>query len=263
MYKIANTNDASQPVTTTPLEATHADFFGDETELDVSNITNTYLVPTTLNTRIHKDHSLDYVIRDVQSIEPKKVIQALTDPTWIEAMQNELLQFKLQKGYTQEEGIDYDEVFAPVARIEAISFHSLSSFKDLLYTRWIIKSDILLVQVYVDDIIFGSNKKELCTAYEKLMHKKFQMSSMGELTFFIGLQVTQKDDGISSFGQDSPFDLEAYTDSDYAGASLDRKSTTGGCQFLGRRLISWQCKKQTIVANSTTKAEYVAASTCL
>ncbi|GJV04712.1 putative ribonuclease H-like domain-containing protein [Tanacetum coccineum] len=60
----------------------------------------------------------------------------------------------------------------------------------------------------------------------------------------------------------SPFDLVAYTDSDYAGASLDRKSTTGGCQFLGCRLISWQCKKQTVVANSTTKAEYVAASSC-
>ncbi|GJR88898.1 ribonuclease H-like domain-containing protein [Tanacetum coccineum] len=60
--------------------------------------------------------------------------------------------------------------------------------------------------------------------------------------------------------KDSPFDLEAYTDSDYAGASLDRKSTTCGCQFLGRRLISWQCKKQTIVANSSTEAEYVATA---
>ncbi|GJT83961.1 uncharacterized mitochondrial protein-like protein [Tanacetum coccineum] len=60
----------------------------------------------------------------------------------------------------------------------------------------------------------------------------------------------------------SPFDLVAYTDSDYAGASLDRKSTIGGCQFLGCRLISWQCKKQTMVANSTTEAEYVAASSC-
>ncbi|GJZ76536.1 hypothetical protein Tco_0641208 [Tanacetum coccineum] len=49
---------------------------------------------------------------------------------------------------------------------------------------------------------------------------------------------------------------------DYAGASLDRKSTTGGCQFLGCRLISWQCKKQTVVAKSTTEAEYVTASSC-
>ncbi|GKE44788.1 hypothetical protein Tco_1472072, partial [Tanacetum coccineum] len=56
--------------------------------------------------------------------------------------------------------------------------------------------------------------------------------------------------------------MEAFSDSDYGGASFDKKSTTGGCQFLGRRLISWQCKKQTIVENSTTEAEYVAAANC-
>ncbi|GJU62022.1 copia protein [Tanacetum coccineum] len=140
----------------------------------------------------------------------------------------------------------------------------------------------------------------MCTEFEKMMHKKFQISSMGELTFFLGLQVTQKDDGIfisqdkyvdeilKKFGfstmritstpmetskpllkdakaedvDDSTFDLEAYSDSDYAGVSLDRKSTTGGCQFLGSRLISWQCKKQTIVAISTTEVECVAAANC-
>nr|GEV11291.1 putative ribonuclease H-like domain-containing protein [Tanacetum cinerariifolium] len=149
--------------------------------------------------------------------------------------------------------------------------------------------DILLVQVYVDDIIFGSTKKELCNKFERLMKDSFQMSYMGELTFFLGLQVKQKDDGIfisqdkyvtevlrkfnfsdvktastpvemekplvkdangvdvdvhlyrSMIGSlmylttsrpdiiDSPFELVAYIDSDYAGASLDRKSTTGGC----------------------------------
>ncbi|GJW15196.1 hypothetical protein Tco_0019329 [Tanacetum coccineum] len=102
------------------------------------------------------------------------------------------------------------------------------------------KGDILLVQVYVDDIIFGSTKEELCFAFEKLMIEKFQDELMGELTFLLALQSEAEDD--------------------YAGASLDRKSTTGGCQFLGCRLISWQCKKQTMVANSTTEAEYVAAS---
>ncbi|GJS77764.1 putative ribonuclease H-like domain-containing protein, partial [Tanacetum coccineum] len=164
--------------------------------------------------------------------------------------------------------------------------------------------------------------------FEKLMHDKFQMSSIGEISFFLGLQVKQKSDGIfisqdkyvaeilkkfdfasvkttstpmetnkaliknkeaedvdvrlyrSMIGslmyltasrpdimfavcacaRDSPFDLEVFSNSDYAGASHDKKSTTGGCQFLGKRLISWQCKKQTIVANSTTKAEYVAAA---
>nr|GEY64097.1 copia protein [Tanacetum cinerariifolium] len=147
--------------------------------------------------------------------------------------------------------------------------------------------------VYVDDIIFGSTNKELCKAFEKLIKDKFQMSLMGELTFFLGLQVKQKDNGIfisqdkyvaeilRNFGltdvkmifrylkgkphlglwypKDSPFNLVAYSNSDYAGASLDRKSTTGGCQFLGCRLISWQCKKQTVVTTSSTKAEYVAA----
>ncbi|GJY57475.1 putative ribonuclease H-like domain-containing protein [Tanacetum coccineum] len=175
------------------------------------------------------------------------------------------------QGYTQEEGIDYDEVFAPVARIEAIRlFLAYALFKDFVVYQMDVKSaflygkikeevyvcqppgfedpdfpdrvykvekalyglhqaprawyetlstylldnefqrgkidktlfikrykgDILLVQVYVDDIIFGSTKKELCNAFEKLMHEKFQMSSMGELTFFLGLQVKQKKDGI-------------------------------------------------------------------
>ncbi|GJV72223.1 hypothetical protein Tco_1492218 [Tanacetum coccineum] len=65
------------------------------------------------------------------------------------------------------------------------------------------------------------------------------------------------------YPKDSPFDLVGYTDNDYPGASLDRKSTTGGCQFLRCRLISWHSKKRTVVANSTTEAEYVAPSRCL
>nr|GEX50761.1 hypothetical protein [Tanacetum cinerariifolium] len=139
-----------------------------------------------------------------------------------------------------------------------------------------------------------------------------QMSSMGELTFFLGLQVKHKQDGIFIsqdkyvaeilrkfdltgrklastpidtkkpllkdadgedvdvhryrylkgkphlglwYPKDSPFNLVAYLDFDYAGASLDRKSTTGGCQFLGCRLISWQCKKQIVVATSSTEMD--------
>ncbi|GJS62331.1 putative ribonuclease H-like domain-containing protein [Tanacetum coccineum] len=167
------------------------------------------------------------------------------------------------QGYTQEEVIDYDEVFAPVARVEAIRlFLAYASFKDFVVYQMDVKSaflygkieeemyacqppgfedpdfhdrvykvkkalyglhqalrawyetlstylldngfqkgkidknlyikrykgDILLVQVYVVDIIFSSTKMELCIAFEKLMHEKYQMSSMGELTFFLGLQ---------------------------------------------------------------------------
>nr|GEZ37214.1 putative ribonuclease H-like domain-containing protein [Tanacetum cinerariifolium] len=341
------------------------------------------------------------------------------------------------QGHIQDEGIDYEEVFAPVARIEAIRlFLAYASFMGFMVYQMYVKSaflyetieeevyvcqppgfedldypdkvykvvkalyglhqaprawyetsvnyllengfqrgkidqilfikrqkdDILLIQIYVDDIIFGSKNKDLCKAFEKLMKEKFQMSSMVELTFFLGLQVKQKKDGIfisqdkyvveilRKFGltegksastpivtekpllkdpngedvdvhtyrsmigslmyltssrldimfavcayahfqvtpkashlhvvnrifrylkgkshlglwypKDLPFDLVAYSYSDYAGASLDRKSTTGGCQFFGCRLISWQCKKKTVVATSSTKAEYIAAASC-
>ncbi|GKE96521.1 putative ribonuclease H-like domain-containing protein, partial [Tanacetum coccineum] len=314
----------------------------------------------------------------------------MTDPSWIEATHDELLQFKLQKvwtlvdlpydkraigtkwvyrnkkddrciivrnkarlvaqGYTHEEGFEDPDFPNKVFKVEKALYglhqaprawyETLSTY--LLENRFrrgnidktlFIKKDkgnILLVQVYVDDIIFGFTKKSLCTEFEQMMHKRFQMSSMGELTFFLGLLVKQKDDGIfisqekyvanilkkfdfatvrttsnpmetnnallkdeeatdvdvhlyiSMIGslmyltasrsdiifavcacvRDSPFDLETFSDSDYAGASLDRKSTTRGCQFLGKRLISWQCKKQTIVANSTTEVEYVASANC-
>ncbi|GJR51550.1 hypothetical protein Tco_1402071 [Tanacetum coccineum] len=184
-----------------------------------------------------------------------------------------------------------------------IKVEDLERYEEELAQIYFVKlflSSIPQTTFKIDDIIFGSIKKSLCTEFEKMMHKKFQMNSMGELTFFLGLQckkqtvvansITEAEYVAASsccgqvlwiqnllldygylkgqpklglwYPKDSPFDLVAYIDSDYAGASLDRKSTTGGCQFLGCRLISWQCKKQTVVANSTTEAEYVAASSC-
>ncbi|GJS34003.1 putative ribonuclease H-like domain-containing protein [Tanacetum coccineum] len=402
---------------------------------NMHNLDTTIQVSPIPTTRIHKDYPLDQVIRDLQSStqtrrmsknleehgfrEPKKLQEVWTlvdllngkraiGTKWVFRNKNDergiVIRNKARlvaQGYTQEEGIEYDGVFAHVARIEAIRlFLAYASFKDFVVYQMDVKSaflyvkieeevylcqpprfedpnfpnrvykvekaiykgNILLVQVYVDDIIFGSAKKELCNAFEKLMPAKFQMSSMGELTFFLGLQVQEKKDGIfisqdkyvveilkkfrftevkiastpmetqkpllkdedgkevdvhmyrSMIGslmyltssrpdimfavcacaryqvnpnvshlhamkrifrylkgqpklglwypKDSPFDLVAYTDSDYAGTSLDRKSTTESCQFLGCRLISWQCKKQTVVANSTTEAEYVAAASC-
>ncbi|GKD34067.1 putative ribonuclease H-like domain-containing protein, partial [Tanacetum coccineum] len=157
-----NINIGSPIVTTALTETTHADYFEDETELDMSNISTIYPVPSTPNTRIHKDHSLDNVIGDVQSSEePKRIAKALSDSAWVEAMQEELLQFKLQKkdergivirnkarlvahGHTQEEGIDYDEVFAPVARIEAIRlFLAYASFMGFMVYQMDVKSAFL------------------------------------------------------------------------------------------------------------------------
>ncbi|GJV93540.1 putative ribonuclease H-like domain-containing protein [Tanacetum coccineum] len=322
----------------------------EDQEIELGNIPQSYAVPTTPQTRIHKAHPLEHVIGDVQSSvqtrrmttsyseqgflsaiyegrnhqdlhtclfvcflsqeEPKRVSKALSDPAWVEAMQEELLQFKLQKvwilvdlpkghraigtkwvyrnkkdergivirnkarlvaqGHTQEEGIDYDEVFAPVARIEAIRiFLAYASYMGFRVYQMDVKSaflygqieeevyvcqppgfedpdhpekvykvvkalyglhqaprawyetlanyllsngfqrgkidqtlfikrqkgHILLIQIYIDDIIFGSTK-ELCDEFEKLLKDKFQMSSMGELTFFLGLQIQQKKKGI-------------------------------------------------------------------
>nr|GEW29566.1 ribonuclease H-like domain, reverse transcriptase, RNA-dependent DNA polymerase [Tanacetum cinerariifolium] len=262
------------------------------------------------------------------------------------------------QGHTQKKVIDYEEVFSLVARIEAIRlFLAYASFMGFMVYQMdvtssffygTIKEEVYVChssgfedldypdKVYVNDIIFGSTNKDLCKAFEKLMKDKFQMSSMGELTFFLGLQVKQKPDGIfisqdkyvaeilRKFGltdkksASTPIDTEkpllkdpdgkdvdvhTYRSmigflmyltssrpdimfavcacarfqvtskashlhavkgifSDYTGASLDKKSTTGGCQFFGCRLISWQCKKQSVVATSSTEAEYVAATSC-
>ncbi|GKA13914.1 putative ribonuclease H-like domain-containing protein, partial [Tanacetum coccineum] len=165
---------------------------------DMNNLESYMPVSPIATTRVHKDHPVEQIIRDLHSapqtrsmtknseehVEPKKVIQALTDPSWIEAMQDELLQFKLQKvwtlvdlpfgkraigtkwvyknkkyergivvrnkarliaeGYIQEEGIDYDEVFALVARIEVIRlFLAYASFKDFVVYQMDVKSAFL------------------------------------------------------------------------------------------------------------------------
>ncbi|GJT38399.1 uncharacterized mitochondrial protein-like protein [Tanacetum coccineum] len=167
------------------LEATHAD--GDETEVDMSNITTTYPVPSTPNTRIHKDHSLDHIFA---------------------------------RGYNT-----------------------------LVDTREILKK-FGFSTVRIASTPIETSKPLLKDAEAKDVDVHLYRSMIGSLMInsFLGPDI---------MFDDSPFDLEAYSDSDYAGASLDRKSTTRGCQFLRSRLISWQCKKQTIVANSTTEVEYV------
>nr|GEY38137.1 hypothetical protein [Tanacetum cinerariifolium] len=149
---------------------------------------------------------------------------------------------------------------------------------------WYATLSTFLERIYVDDIIFGSTKKSWCDEFEELMKNRFQMSSMGELAFFLGLQVKQKEDGIfisqdkyvaeilkkfdflSMKTASTPIETQKPLVKDEEAVDVDvylyRKSTTGGCQFLGRRLILWQCKKQTIVAISTIEAEYVVAAHC-
>nr|GEU68577.1 hypothetical protein [Tanacetum cinerariifolium] len=334
-------------------------------EDDISNMETTIIASPTPTLRIHKDHP-----KRVRPIGTKWVLNNKKDERGIVIRNKARL---VAQRHTQEEGIEYDEVFAPVARIEAIrlflayaSFMGFTvyqmdvksaflygtideevyvmqtpGFQDLKFPARVYKvekvmyglhqaprawqrGDFILVQVYVDDIIFGSLNPQLCREFEALMHEKFQMSAMdvrsantpmdkenpwgkdgtgkdvdlhlyrsmiGSLMYLSASkpdimfavcacarhQITPKECHLHAvkrifrylkghpklglwYPKESAFDLVAYSNSDYGGATQDRKSTTRGCQFLGRRLISWQCKKQTIMATSTTEAKYVATT---
>ncbi|GJX86123.1 copia protein [Tanacetum coccineum] len=157
------------------------------------------------------------------------------------------------QGHIQEEGIDYDEVFAPVARIEARRiFLAYASYMGFIVYQMDVKSAFLYGQIK------STEKKGHLYHQDKYVHEILRKVNYTDVKLLVQLFMF----AVFGYSKDSPLELVAYTDSDYAGATLDRKSTTGGCQFLGNRLISWQCKKQTIVATSTTEAEYVAAASC-
>ncbi|GKD57907.1 uncharacterized mitochondrial protein-like protein, partial [Tanacetum coccineum] len=181
-------------------------------ETDMNNLDTTIQVSPISTTRIHKDHPLDQVIRDLQlatqtrrmskNLEehgknPKRKIEEevyVCQPPGFEDPDFPNKVYKVEKSL-------YGLHQAPRAWYETLSTYLLDNGfqrgtidKTLFVKRQ--KCDILLVQVYVDDIIFGSIKNDLCNAFEKLMHEKFQMSYVGELTFFLGLQMNQKKDGI-------------------------------------------------------------------
>ncbi|GJR74910.1 retrovirus-related pol polyprotein from transposon TNT 1-94 [Tanacetum coccineum] len=189
----------------------------------------------------------------ISQVEPKSFKQEMTEPSWIDAMQEEIHEFKrleeaegqtdesggvlknkarlVAQGFKQEEGIDFEESFAPVTRIEAICifdnplhvyklkkslyglkqaprawYDMLSSFlisqqfskgavDPTLFTRHA-GNDILLVQIYVDDIIFASTNTAMCDEFANQMTSKFKMSMMGQMSFFLGLQISQSPRGI-------------------------------------------------------------------
>nr|GEW59536.1 hypothetical protein [Tanacetum cinerariifolium] len=329
----------------------------DGVEADVRNMETTITASPTPTLRIHKDHRKSQIIGHVDSPiqtrnKSKEVLKNKKDERGIVIKNKARL---VAQGYIQEEGIDYDEVFAPVARIEAIRlFLAYASFMGFTVYQMDVKSAFLYGTIDEEVYVMqppGFQDPDFPTKVYKVE------KAMGELNIFLGLQVLKKEDGIflsqdkyvgdilkkfrysdvrssntlmdkeNPWGKDrtgkdidlhlyrsmigslmyltasrldimfavcacarhqvtpkechihavkrifrylkrhpklglwypkeSPFDLVAYSDSDYGGATQDRKSTTRGCQFLGRRLILWQCKKQTIVATSTTEAEYV------
>nr|GEV21476.1 hypothetical protein [Tanacetum cinerariifolium] len=305
-------------------------------EADLSNMENNISASPTLTFRIHKDHPT----------KPKKISDALKDPSWVEAMQEELLQFKIQnvwslvdypkgvrpigtkwvhknkkdergivirnkamlvaQGHTHEEGIDYEEVFALVCLFygtidEEVYVMQPPRFQDLEFPTRVYKVEKAMYGLHQAPRVWydvrsantpinkenpwgkdgTGNDVDLHLYRSMIGSLMYLTASRPDIMFVVCAcarhQVTPKECHLHAvkrifrylksnpklgiwYPKDSPFDLVAYSDSDYGGATQDRKSTTGGCQILGRRLISWQCKKQTIMATSTTEAEYVAAA---
>ncbi|GJX60324.1 putative ribonuclease H-like domain-containing protein [Tanacetum coccineum] len=169
-------------------------------------------------TRIHKDHSKDQIIRDINSatqtrrmtkiskehammdVKSAFLYGTIEDEVYVSQHPGFMDPEFIEKVYKVEKAL-YGLHQAPRALYETLSTYLLDNGfyrgqidKTLFIKR--VKGDILLVQVYVDDIIFGSTKKSLCTDFEQIIHKMFQMILIGELTFFLGLQVKQKEDGI-------------------------------------------------------------------
>nr|GEX42903.1 putative ribonuclease H-like domain-containing protein [Tanacetum cinerariifolium] len=265
----------------------------DNAEVDLINISTTYLVPSTQNTRIHKDHSLYHVIGDVQSSVQTKRMTKTSRRT--KKANPSTKRSKLDRSYVRRAsaiqittGFEDPEFSDRVYRVEKTLYGLLQALRAwyetlstyLLNNRFhkastpMETSNPLLKDVEAEDV----NVHLYRSIIRSLM---YLTASMLAIMFIVcacaRFQVTPKVSHLHVvkrifkylkgqpklglwYPKDSPVDLEAYTDIDYVGASLDRKSTTRGCQFLKSKLISWQCKKQTVVANSTTEAAYVAAA---
>ncbi|GJZ75275.1 retrovirus-related pol polyprotein from transposon TNT 1-94 [Tanacetum coccineum] len=246
----------------------------------------------------------------------------------LEAMQEELNEFEHLKVWelvsrldkVMEEGIDFEESFPPVDRLEAVwiflafaahmnmivyqmdspraGYDLLSSFLlsqgfskgtvDPTLFISIKSKDILLVQIYVDDIIFAFTTTELCDKFSEIMCSKFKMSMMGKISFFLGLHISQIDTpmvekskpdedtqgkavdpthyhgvvGTLMYLTSNRPDLVYAIYADHAGCQDTRRSTSGSMQLLGDRLVSWSSKRQKSAAISNMKAEYIALSGC-
>nr|GEW81248.1 hypothetical protein [Tanacetum cinerariifolium] len=319
-----------------------ADFFNLETSITVSPI---------LTTRVHKDHHVTQIIGDLYSVPQTRSMARMVKEQdlpkgkrvigskWVFRNKKDergiVIRNKARlvaQGHTQEEDIDYKDVFAPIERIKAIRLClAYASFMGFMVYQMDIKIAVLFgtieeeVYVYqplgfedpdypdkngfqkgkIDQSLFIKKQKDRQSTntpmdtenpllkdpdgkdvdvhiYRSMIDALMYLtSSRPDIMFAVyacaRFQVTPKVSHLHAvkrifrylkgkphlglwYLKDSSFNLVAYSDSDYAGASLDRKFTTGGCQFLGCRLISWKCKKQIVVATSSTEAEYVAAT---
>ncbi|GAU46633.1 hypothetical protein TSUD_284810 [Trifolium subterraneum] len=282
----------------------------------------------------------------ISQIEPRSINEAIIDESWIEAMKEELHQFEknevwnfvpfpkdnaiigtrwvfsnkldengkvvrnkarlVAQGYNQQEGIDYDETFAPVASEFEMSMMGELGFFLGLQIKQLEDGIFISQEKYVNDLLkkYKMNEAKIMstpmhpsTSLDKdekgkdVSEKEYRgmigsllylTASRPDIVFAVGLcakfQTSPKESHLITvkrnfrylvgtpdvglwYKKGSHFDLQAYCDADYAGDKIERKSTSGACQFLGEALVSWCCKQNTIVL-STTEAEYVAASNC-
>ncbi|GJW18523.1 retrovirus-related pol polyprotein from transposon TNT 1-94 [Tanacetum coccineum] len=303
-------------------------FFGIPIPENVSEASSsTDVIPTIVHTaapnsehvtKWNKDHPLDNIISELErpvstrlqlleqalfcyydafltSVEPNNYKDALTQACWIEAMQEELNEFKrlevweLNKarlvacGYRQEEGIDFEESFAPVARFDAIRiFLAYVAHMNMIVYQMDVKTaflnGILCEEVYISQSPRGIFINQSKYALESL--KKYGMESsdpvdtpmvekskLDEDTQGKAVDPTHYRGMIGTlmglwYPNDSSIALTAYADADHAGCQDTRLSTSGCIQLLRDRLVSWSSKRQKSASISSTKAEYIALSGC-
>ncbi|GJR97122.1 ribonuclease H-like domain-containing protein [Tanacetum coccineum] len=235
-------------------------------EAAFNNMDNTIDVSLIPTLKVHKDHPKGQILGD-----PKSAFQTRGKIQKASSVQQAL-----------EEGIDYDEVFAPVARIKAIRlFLAFASFIGFPVYQMNVKSDFLYGTIeeelleHVDDIIFGSTTQSMCIEFKDSMHKRFQMSSMATTLIESNKPLVKYEDGVDvdvhvyrSMIGSLAYLTTSRPDIMFSVYVCARFQVTPKALHLNavkrifRRLISWQCKKHTIVENSTIEAEYIAAANC-
>ncbi|GJZ28916.1 putative ribonuclease H-like domain-containing protein [Tanacetum coccineum] len=266
-------------------------------EVGLNNLETIMNVSPIPSTRIHKDHPKDQIIRDINSATQTRRMTKISQEHAMMDVKSAFLYGTIEeevyvcqppgfedpqfpdKVYKVEKAL-YGLHQAPKAWYKTLSTYLLENGfrRGTIDKTLFIKKDkydakeipvefyegayfLLKVAVKTTSTLIETNKAFLKDEEAEDVDVHLYRSMIGSLMYLTASK-PEIMFAVCACVRDSPFDLEAFSDSDYAGARLDKKSTIGGCQFLGKMLISWQCKKQTIVANSTTEAEYVAAANC-